>query len=178
VLGLLLGSSCASEQLVPSEVEVRASPLELGCAAVPADVFGDVTSVLASIEPLDPSQPQPYGSDACAGFVFEFDNPDEEPLRGAWVQASAWSGAGSTALSESQCSGRTVEADYWGYKDREWSKLTSASETARYERDESSATGYCRLEALIEHAGAFEKLRISARVSDGVETYPMYACVW
>jgi hypothetical protein len=178
VLGVLFWSSCASDAPVTRVVGVRASPLELECATVAADVLGDVTSILASVEPLDPLQPQPYGSGNCSGFVFEFDNPDEEALRGAWIQASAGSGVTENALSESQCADRTVEADYWGYKDREWVEVASASEPARFEPDEVSGTGYCRLEALIEYAGSFEKLRISARVTDGAETYPMYACVW
>jgi hypothetical protein len=177
-LGVLFWSSCRSDELVRSEVEVRVSPLQVACATVPADVVGDVTSILASSEPVDPIRPEPYGSEQCAGVIFEFDNPDEESLHGAWIQASAGAGVIAHALSESECADRTVEADYWGYKDREWSRLGSATEAARFEPEEHSETGYCRLEALIEQAGSFEKLRIAARVTDGTDTYPMYACVW
>lgn len=178
VLSVLLSSSCASEERVASAVGVRANPLDLACADTPADVAGDVLSILQSSEPLDPSQPQSYGSDDCAGFVFEFDNPSEEPLLGAWVQASGESLVNPEVLGESTCANRTLEADYWGYKDREWSKLASSSETASFEPGELPGTGYCRLEALIEEEGTYEKLRIVARVTDGVETFPMYGCVW
>ena len=177
-LGLLLSSSCAIEERVSHSVGVRASPLELACATAAADALGDVTSILGSIEPLDPSQPQSYGSDECAGFIFEFDNPDVEPLRGAWIQASGESVVNPEALGESLCPERVLEADYWGYKDREWSKLASASTSASFEPGEIAGLGYCRLEGLIEEEGAFEKLRIVAHVTDGAETYPMYACVW
>lgn len=172
-LGVLLCSSCASDEVATRVVELRASPLEVACATGPADVLGDVTSILAASDPLDPLQAQAYGSESCAGYVFEFDNPDEEPLRGAWIQAGS-----ESALNEAQCSRRSVEADYWGFKDKEWTRLASAFAVATFEPNGSSDTGACRLEALIENAGTFEKLRISARVTDGSETYPMYACVW
>jgi hypothetical protein len=169
-LGAVFMSSCASEVLVSDEVGARASSLELECAAAPAGVTADIVSILSSIEPLDPSQPQAYETERCGGFIFEFDNPDEEALRGAWIQAGARSGV----LDERECRDRVLDADYWGFKDRAWSKLATSSSSAGFEPD----TQDCRLEALIEHAGTFEKLRIVARVSDGSETYPMYACVW
>ena len=178
VLGVLLSSSCTNEGRVMSTVGVRVSALEHTCATAPADVFGDVTSIPSSVEPLDPAQPQSYGSDSCAGFIFEFDNTDAEALRGAWIQASGESSASEDALGESQCPGRVLEADYWGYQAREWSLLASSSTTASFEPGELAGTGYCRLEAVIEHAGAFEKLRIVARVTKGSDSYPMYACVW
>jgi hypothetical protein len=114
----------------------------------------------------------------CAGFIFEFDNPDEESLRGAWVQASGESTLSSDALGEIRCANRGVEAEYWGFKDREWARLDASSTSATFEAGELAGTGYCHLEALIEHEGTFEKLRIVARVADGADTYPMYACVW
>lgn len=177
-LGLLWSSSCAIEEPISNSIGVRVNPLELACATAPADVLGDHTSILSSVEPLDPSQPQPYGSNDCAGFIFEFDNPDVESLRGAWIQASGESVVNPEALGESGCPERALEADYWGYKDREWSQLAAVSTIAGFEPGEVDGLGYCRLEGLIEAEGAFEKLRIVARVTDGVETYPMYACVW
>jgi hypothetical protein len=178
VLGVSLLSGCAREELDASNVGVWTSALELDCAAVPPDVTGDVSSILSSVEPLDPSQAQVYGSEHCAGVVFELDNPEDEPLRGAWIQASGESNSSSDVLSESQCPDRALEAEYWGFKDREWSKLAFASQTAVFEPGPDSQTGYCGLDAVIEYAGTFEKLRIVARVTQGSDTYPMYACVW
>ena len=177
-LGLLVSSSCAIEEQVSNSIGLRVSPLELACATAPADVLGDFTSILSSIELVDPSQPQPYGSDECAGFIFEFDNPDVESLRGAWIQASGEAAVNPEVLGESRCPERALEADYWGFKDREWSQLAAVSTTASFEPGEIDGLGYCRLEGLIEDEGAFEKLRIVARVTDGAETYPMYACLW
>jgi hypothetical protein len=177
-LGLLFAMSCANEERITNTIGVRVSPLELACATAPADVLGDFTAILASTEPLDPSQPQSYGSDECAGFIFEFDNPDLESLRGAWVQASGESVVNPAILGESLCPERTLEVDYWAFKDREWSKLAASSTTASFEPRELAGIGYCRLEGLIEQESAFEKLRIVARATDGVDTYPMYACLW
>jgi hypothetical protein len=178
VLGVSLWSSCASDVHVEPEVAVRASPLELECAAAAADVTSDVFSILSSTDPLDPSRPQAYGSEHCTGFVFEFENPDEEEWRGAWIQASGESSASSDVLGESRCPGRTLEADYWGFQKREWTKLASTSGSGVFEPGATATTGHCRLDGLIEHAGTYEKLRIVARVAQGAETYPMYACVW
>jgi hypothetical protein len=178
VLGVSLLSGCASEELDTNNVGVWSGALELECASVPGDVSGDVSAILSSVEPLDPSQPQAYGSKHCAGVIFELDNPEAEPLRGAWVQASGESTSSSDVLSESQCPGRALEAEYWGFKDREWSKLAFASNTAVFEPGPDSQTGYCGLDAVIEYPGTFEKLRIVARVTQGSDTYPMYACVW
>jgi hypothetical protein len=178
VVAVVVLSGCASEELEPKHVGLWTGPLELECASVPADVTGDVISIMSSVEPLDPSQPQVYDSDPCTGVVFEFDNPEAEPMRGAWIQASGESTASSDVFSESTCPERTLEADYWGYKDREWSKLAFASRTGVFEAGPDSDTGYCGLDALIDQPGTFEKLRIVARVTQGLETYPMYACVW
>lgn len=176
VLGVLVSQGCATE--LAREVGASSAALELECESAPAHAVGDVVSILSSIEPLDASQPQDYGSNDCAGVVFEFDNPDGEPLRGAWIQASGESSDDTDVLSESRCPERVLEADYWGYKKRKWSKLASASVSASFERGRTSESGYCRLDALIEHPGTFEKLRIAARVTQRSETYPMYACVW
>jgi hypothetical protein len=173
----LLLAGCASEHVI-SDVGGWTGALELECGSVSADVSGDVTSILSSIEPLDPSQPQAYGSDRCLGVIFEFDNPDEEPLRGAWIQASGVPNSSSDVLRESLCPDRALEADFWGYKDREWSKLESLSQSGIFEAGPAFESGYCRLDALIDHPGTFEKLRIVARVTHGSQTYPMYACVW
>ncbi|HET6339680.1 MAG TPA: hypothetical protein VFG30_41000 [Polyangiales bacterium] len=178
VLGVSLLSGCAAGELDTSNVGVWSGALELECAAVPANVTGDVISILSSVEPVDPSQPQAYGSEHCAGVIFEFDNPEDEPLRGAWVQASGESMSSSDVFSESRCPERALEAEYWGYKDREWSLLAFASNTAGFEPGPDSQTGYCGLDALIESPGTFEKLRIVARVTQGSDTYPMYACLW
>jgi len=79
--GALLWSSCANE--APGrELALRVSPLELECATASPDIVIDVTAIPSSIEPFDPSRPQTYGSRECSGFIFEFDNPDREALRG------------------------------------------------------------------------------------------------
>jgi hypothetical protein len=180
VLALLCSSSCASEELAADVVRVRASPLEAECAQAPADMLGDFLTIFSSTDPLDPALPQAYGSDQCSGFIFEFDNPDTEELRGAWIQAGGESSGSSGVLASNQCAGRRLEAEYWGYKkkEKEWSKLTTSSATASFEPAADPGTGYCRLEGLIEHASTFEKLRIVARVTQGADTYPMYACLW
>lgn len=170
--------SCGSEALVAPEVGVRKSSLELDCATVPADATGDVISILPSIEPLDPSSPQTYGSERCAGVVFEFDNPDGEALRGAWIQAGGESSSSADVLSESRCPTRVLEADYWGSEGETWSRLASTASFGSFDLGLPESAGYCRLEGLIERAGAFEKLRVIARVSQGSQTYPMHASVW
>lgn len=173
---LIVGSTsvgCAAEPaLVLGEVQ---QSLEEGCASAPADVTGDVFAILASTDPLDPSQPQSYGNAGCSGVVFEFDNPEGEPLRGAWVQASGSSHDASDALSEARCPDRALEAEYWGFQDNEWLKLTAAGESATFNADSEAR---CALDVLMLHEGTFEKLRVVARVTQEDETYPMHACVW
>ncbi|HEV7803731.1 MAG TPA: hypothetical protein VGP15_21845 [Burkholderiales bacterium] len=174
IVGALLLSACASTAHDPDRVALRSGALELDCAAAAADMTGDVTAVLSSVAAFDASQPQAYGSENCGGFVFELDNAEEEPLHGAWVQASGKSSSSADLLSESHCSERLLETDYWGWKDREWVKLASASGAASFD----PSTSNCDLETLIESPGTFEKLRIVARVTQGSHTYPMHACVW
>lgn len=176
-LGILSSWSCASEE-AGREIALRSSPLELSCATALPDLATDVTSIPSSIEPFDPSRSQAYGSSECSGFIFEFDNPDGEALHGLWIQASGESSASSDALGESQCPERELEVDSWGYEKREWSKLASSSARASFEVGGTAGTGYCRLEALIDQPGAFERYRVVARVTDGSETYPMIACLW
>jgi hypothetical protein len=173
-----VSGGCAAEVSAPGEVAKLSRALEDGCADASADVAGDVLAVLSSIEPLDPAEPQAYGSEACGGVVFELDNPDEEPLHGAWVQASGVSLSESDALGESRCSERVLQADYWGYKDRMWMKLAAAEENAVFVADEELGGGNCKLDALLLHEGTFEKLRIVARVEQDSQTYPMHAVVW
>ncbi|HET8935189.1 MAG TPA: hypothetical protein VFN67_17190 [Polyangiales bacterium] len=172
VLIAFASGGCSAEFSSPAEVAKLSRALEDGCADAPADVAGDVLSVLSSIDPLDPAEPQEYGGAACGGMVFEFDNPDEEPLHGAWVQASGATRDESDALSEGRCPERALQADYWGFKDRGWTKLAAAEETAVF------AGESCELQALILQEGTFEKLRIIARVTQDSQTYPMHACVW
>jgi hypothetical protein len=175
---VLLMPACGSDGKVVDDVAARARSLELECGSAPADFVGDFLSIPASIEPLDPARPQAYGSAGCAAFVFEFDNPEQEPLRGAWVQAGGESKADGDVLSEGECPSRTLEVDYWGYQDREWSILASARMSGRFESGEQAGTGYCKLDALIDLPNALEKLRVVARVAQESETYPMYACLW
>lgn len=175
-IGALLLTSCVADGLVASDVGLTTSRLELACGPAPADVTGDVLAILPSIDPFDPDRPQPYGSDSCSGVVFEFANPDEEPLRGAWIHASWEFEASGGALGDSPCHERALEADYWGYEEQRWTKLASASTVGRL--DEDSEAAYCRVEAVIEHAATFKKLRVVARVSRGSETYPMHASLW
>lgn len=169
---------CGADISALDEVGKLSRALEDGCAEAPADVVGDVLSVLSSTEALDAAEPQEYGSDACGGVVFEFDNPDEEPLHGAWVQASGAPGAEADVLSESRCPERVLQADYWGFKDRTWMKLAAAEETAVFIEASEPSSANCQLEALMLQEGSFEKLRIVARVTQDSQTYPMHACVW
>jgi len=171
-------SGCAAESSPQVAVGELRQSLEDACAEASADVTGDVFAILASTDPLDPAQPQDYGSAACSGIIFELDNPEEEPLRGAWVQASGLSHDASDALSESRCGDRGLHADYWGYKDKEWNRLTVAEESAAFVADSELGEAYCHLDALMLHEGSFEKLRIVARVTQQSQTYPMHACVW
>jgi hypothetical protein len=175
---VLLMPACGNGGNIVNGVAARARALDLACGALPADFVGDFLSIPASIEPLDPARPQAYGSDECAAFVFEFDNPEKEQLRGAWVQAGGESRLDEGVLSEDECFGRTLEVDYWGYEDREWSILASARMSGSFESGEQSGTGYCKLDLLFDHPTALEKLRVVARVAQGSETYPMYACLW
>jgi hypothetical protein len=174
----LLVLACESGGSVVDGVAARVRPLELGCGAAPPDFVGDFLAIPASIEPLDPARPQAYGSAECAAFVFEFDNPEKEQLRGAWVQAGGESKVDGDALSEGECSSRTLEVDYWGFQDREWSILASASMSGSFESGAQVTAGYCKLDALIDHPNTLEKLRVVARVARESETYPMYACLW
>jgi len=169
-----LGAACTAEVAAQREVAALTHSLEEACADAPADVAGDVLAILSSIEPLDPLEPQRYGSAACSGMVFEFDNPDEEPLHGAWVQASGQPRSDADALGELRCPDRTLQADYWGYKDKVWTKLAAAEASAVFVHDAAS----CQLDALILQEGTFEKLRVVARVMQDALTYPMHACVW
>jgi hypothetical protein len=169
---------CAVESVSELNVSALRRALEDACAEATADVTGDVFAILSSIEPLDPALPQVYGSAACGGFVFDFDNPEQEPLHGAWVQASGPSGVDSDALGESRCPGRELEASYWGYKDRKWLKLAAAEESAVFEAGSELGPASCNLDALMMDQGSFEKLRIVARVTQESKTYPMHACVW
>jgi hypothetical protein len=171
-------AACGSGGNVVDGVAARARSLELACSSAPADFAGDFLSIPASTEPLDPARPQVYGSADCAAFVFEFDNPEQEQLRGAWVQAGGESEVDGDVLSEGACPGRTLEVDYWGYQDREWSILASARVSGSFESGEQAGAGYCKLDALIDHPNALEKLRVVARVTQESETYPMYACLW
>lgn len=166
--------ACTSAPGETHGLALRTGALELDCAAATANRTGDVTDVLSSVDAFDASQPQAYGSETCTGFVFELENSDEEPLLGAWVQASGQSSSSGDALSESRCAERVLETDYWGWKDRTWTKLTSAQQTASFD----PAADNCDLETLIEYPGTFERLRIVARVTQGADTYPMHACVW
>jgi hypothetical protein len=178
VLGGLLLPACAEVEVTAADPGLSLRALERTCADAPADVTGDVTAILGSIEPLDPSLAQNYGSALCTGFIFELDNPDAEPLHGAWVQAGGASLSDEDVLSESQCPGRALEAAYWGYANDEWMELAASSQVGRYDAGERPGTGHCKLEALLDHAETFEKLRIVARVSQEGETYPMYATLW
>lgn len=172
------GAGCGAEVSERAEVGKLSRSLEDGCAEVVADVTGDFLAVLSSTEALDPAVPQAYGSDACGGVVFEFDNPEEEPLHGAWVQASGVSLEEGDVLSEGRCPERVLQADYWGYKDRTWTKLAAAEEGASFAADPELGGGNCELDALMLQEGAFERLRIVARVTQESQTYPMHACVW
>jgi len=178
MLGVLLSLACAEIEAGERDPGVSVRALELGCASPPADVTGDVFAILSSSEPLDPTQPQSYGSALCGGFIFELDNADDEPLHGAWVQAGGESQSDGDVLSESQCPGRSLEAQYWGYANREWLELAASSQVGHFAAGELPGTGYCKLEAQLDHAETFEKLRIVARVSHAGETYPMYATLW
>lgn len=180
--GCWLGVGCLVDAPSGSEVSVLRSALEETCVEAPADFAGDVLAIFSSVEPLDPSAPQRYGNAACGGVVFEFDNPDEEPLHGAWVQAS---GAPRTAresdpLGEARCGERTLRADYWGYikKDKTWTRLTAAEASAVFIAESDSGSAYCSLDALLSAEGTYAKLRVVARVAQGSETYPMHALVW
>ena len=176
-IGFVSGG-CTAETSEQAEVAKLSQALEDACADAPADVAGDVLAVLPSIAPLDPAEPQEYGNVACGGVVFEFDNPDQEPLHGAWVQASGSSGEDSDALSESRCPERALQADYWGYKDRTWTKLAAAEESGVFESDSELGSESCKLDALLLREGTFEKLRVVARITQDSQTYPMHACVW
>ena len=134
---VLVSASCASDERALYALEAYAGALEPECGVVAADATGDVSAVLSSIEPLDPSQPQVYGSRTCGGFVFEYENPDRAPLRGAWIQASA----SADLVDASRCHGRVLEAAYWGYEKREWIELGFASSAAGSSRARSRATG-------------------------------------
>jgi len=169
---------CTGDAALQKEAAALRRSLEDGCAEAPADVVGDVLAVLSSTDPLDPAEPQAYGSAACGGVVFEFANPDEEPLRGAWVQAGGLSSSAADALGQERCLNRELQADYWGYKDKEWTKLSAAVASATFESESQLGPAYCSLDALMLQEGTFEKLRIVARVSQESETYPMHACVW
>jgi hypothetical protein len=169
---------CSAEVSTQPEVAALSQSLEDACADAPAAVAGDVLAILSSIEALNPAEPQEYGSVACRGVVFEFENPDEEPLHGAWVQASGPSLTDSDALSERRCPERALQADYWGYKNKEWMKLAAAEESAVFVADAELGAANCELDALMLHEGTFEKLRIVARVTQESQTYPMIACVW
>jgi hypothetical protein len=178
VLGAQLLPACAAVELTEGEPGLSVRALELTCMDAPADVTGDVTAILGSIEPLDPSLPQTYGSPLCTGFIFELDNAEGEALHGAWVQAGGASVSDGDVLSESQCAARTLEADYWGYANDEWMELAASSQFGRFDAGELPDTGHCKLEALLDRAERFEKLRIVARVSQAGETYPMFATLW
>lgn len=180
VLGLMFACGCARQESAGPAIAALDRSLEEACASEPADVAGDVLAILSSTEPLDPAEPQVYGNAACAGVIFEFDNPDGEPLHGAWIQASGESRTDADVLSEAHCPERALQADYWGYKDKAWTKLASAAESASFVPSAEAAAegGYCHLDGLIMHEGAFEKLRIVARVTQDAQTYPMHACVW
>lgn len=170
-------AGCAAEASA-TEVAALRQALEDSCADAPAAVAGDVLAILSSVDPLDPTQPQLYGDAACGGVVFEFDNPELEPLHGAWVQASGLSRDDSDALSESRCPVRALQADYWGFKEKSWTKLAAADESGDFVADSEQGGAYCDLDALMVQEGTFEKLRIVARVTQDAETYPMLACVW
>lgn len=176
-LVILSSSSCASEEAA-REIAARGEPLELACADTPPHVSGDSLAILSSIDPFDPSRPQVYGSDACGGFVFEFDNAFGEAFRGAWVHASGQSNASSDMFGESQCPERRLEVDYWGYEKRKWSKRASSSTSGSFEPGAIAGEGHCRIEAVFDEPSTLEKYRIVARVTDGSETYPMLACLW
>lgn len=173
----IASAGCAAEASA-TEVAALRQALEESCADAPGAVTGDVLAILSSIDPLDPAEPQRYGNAACGGVVFEFDNPDEEPLHGAWVQASGLSRGDSDALSESRCPERTLQADYWGFKDNTWTKLAAADLSAEFVPDAERGGAYCDLDALMLQEGSFEKLRVVARVAQASQTYPMRACVW
>jgi hypothetical protein len=180
--GCWLGAGCLADAPSGSGVSVVRSALEETCVDAPADFAGDVLAIFSSVEPLDPGAPQRYGNAACGGVVFEFDNPDEEPLHGAWVQAS---GAPRTAgesdpLGEARCAERSLQADYWGYikKDKTWTKLTAAEASAVFIAESEGGSAYCSLDALLSAEGTYAKLRVVARVAQGSETYPMHALVW
>lgn len=177
VYGLLAVCFGTASCGVDAEVEVlhQAQSLEEACADAPSDVTADVLAIVSSTEPLDPTEPQAYGSAACGGFIFEFDNPDDEPLHGAWVQAGPLQ-LETDALGASRCPARELRADYWGFKDKEWMKLAAAESFAAVGEDEEEA--HCALDALIEQEGTFEKLRIVARATQDAQTYPMIACLW
>jgi hypothetical protein len=175
---VVASGACTGDLSTQAKVAALVRELEPACADAPADLVGDVLAIMSSSEPYDAAAPQAYGSAACSGMVFEFANPDEEPLHGAWVQASGTSLTESDVLSESRCPERVLQADYWGYKDKTWTKLGAAEESAVFMPDAESGAATCWLDALLLHEGTFEKLRIVARVTQESLTYPMHACVW
>ena len=178
LLSVCVSSSCGGDVLVPRDVEVLGNALEHGCAELPADATGDFLAFLSSIEPFDASRPQPYGSERCTGFIFEFDNSEGEALNGAWVVASGQSIVGSDAIGEAECSERALEADLWGFMKKEWQKLASARSTGSIGPGQSEGTRLCELHAQIDHPGAFQRLRVVARVTHRELTYPMHAILW
>ena len=161
-----------------TEVAVLHRALEDGCADAPADAYGDFLAIMSSTEQLDLAEPQAYGSSGCSGFIFEFDNRDQEPLHGAWVQASGRSQDDADTFSADRCAARELQADYWGYHDKEWTRLASVESTALFSSGSEPGSASCALDALMLEDGNFEKLRIVAHVTDGAETFPMIACLW
>lgn len=177
VAACLLGG-CAAEPGQPAPIAAIASPLAFSCAEATVDLAGDFLDILSSTEPLDPRQPQAYGSELCSGFVFEFTNPDDEPLHGAYVHAGGASSRDGDELSQAECSNRRLEADFWGFSDRRWSRLATASAPGRFEPGTLPDTGYCKLEAQLDHSGSYETLRVIAAVTQDGRHYPMLALLW
>jgi hypothetical protein len=189
-LAMAMGACAATEPVESDEtpdVGVNAEALEFGCLFAAADGTAELGPEapngreILTREPYDTSVAQSYGSFGCSGFVADFTNPNGYNINSILVAGAGWvkdiadvNVYGNSTL----CGGLTLEADVYGLRNGAWATIDSFSINGDFlPNDAEDGTDRCHLGREIVQPGIYEAVRVAARVSNSVTTYPFRAHV-
>jgi hypothetical protein len=182
---LALGA-CAAAGPIDSddglEVGVNAEALEFGCLFAAANntaqlgpEFPNGREILTR-QPYDTSEAQSYGSFGCSGFVADFANPNGYNINSILVAGAGWVediGDRNVYGTSALCQGLRLEADVYGLRNGAWLTIDSFGIDGNFlPNDDGEGTDRCHLGREIVQPGIFETVRVAARVSNSVTTYP------